>query len=879
MVAFPPFRLDLTEQCLWKGEQPIALRRKPFAILAHLVANAKKLVTHDELIERVWAGQVVSESAVRTHVHELRHALGEGLIETVIGRGYRFTAELVDDAAAPGLPAQAAPAGRDAELAALRAAFAKAATGQRQLCFVTGDPGIGKTTLVDAFLGEVAPSAALRGACVEQFGAPEAYLAVLDLLGRLRDAPERIATLVRYAPSFSLLVPHLLSEAQEAEARRRTRANGDCAMAREILDALDAMAATQPMVLVLEDMQWSDLATIDLVSQYGQRRERAKLLVIVTVRGEAARSTAHPINSVMRSLVARAGAISIPLAPLGEAAIADVIARRFVDHALPAAFAAIVERITGGTPLFLVALLDDLVDRGMIAQRDGRWQLVVTLDDVAAHRPASMRQLIDIQLDRLTATEQRTLEAASIVGAEFATELVAAALGVSMEAVDDTCDDLARRSLFLRRDGTEEWPDGTLQTRYAVTHSLVQETCAERVPHARRQRQHRAIAERLEAGFLDRTSEIAHVIATHLDAAGMAGRALQYYVAAAERTARRFASADALRLYRSARAALLRSPPSKERDEAELRLLLGAEEMHRSGANVLSSYGMASAALRANPQLGSEPTEMFRRAVDLSRSVGDSPRACAALAYLAARQTTLADHAGARTTCDQLDVELARCTLDGPMLAFARGPRGVNLFWRGELERASTLLAELTMDDLACDARGPSRHVVLVCYLAATTFLLGDRDLALQRALRAVEIGQRSQDEYMLGSTLSNLAEMHFLRGDDIDEIERRAKEVLALPGAEKWHSSSEVLLGWIRAKRTGGLSIAEASGLVDIYRRRIASLPMGATWLAQFLIAALRAGGHEAMAREIADQAIAFARTHEELVAEPRLVQLRSEL
>src|SRR5262245_51356881 len=102
MLAFPPFRLDLDEERLWKGNKLLALRRKPFAILRYLATNPRRLVTHDELLKHVWAGAVVSESAVRSHLHELRQALGDGVIETVIGRGYRFTAGIAaDDAAAP----------------------------------------------------------------------------------------------------------------------------------------------------------------------------------------------------------------------------------------------------------------------------------------------------------------------------------------------------------------------------------------------------------------------------------------------------------------------------------------------------------------------------------------------------------------------------------------------------------------------------------------------------------------------------------------------------------------------------------------------------------------------------------------------------------
>ncbi len=119
----------------------------------------------------------------------------------------------------------------------------------------------------------------------------------------------------------------------------------------------------------------------------------------------------------------------------------------------------------------MVSLLDELAGRGMLVERDDRWVLAVSIDEVRAHRPASVKQLIDMQLDRLPAAEQRVLEAASIVGTEFSTNLVAAALELSADQVDDTCDALARRSLFLRAE-----PDG----RYAVTHALIQEVCVER---------------------------------------------------------------------------------------------------------------------------------------------------------------------------------------------------------------------------------------------------------------------------------------------------------------------------------------------------------------------------------------------------------------
>ena len=90
IVCFGPFRLDLEEERLWNGERELRLRRKPFAILRYLALHPRRLVTYFELTQAVWGKVAISESLLRTHVHALRRALGEPIIETVAGRGYRF---------------------------------------------------------------------------------------------------------------------------------------------------------------------------------------------------------------------------------------------------------------------------------------------------------------------------------------------------------------------------------------------------------------------------------------------------------------------------------------------------------------------------------------------------------------------------------------------------------------------------------------------------------------------------------------------------------------------------------------------------------------------------------------------------------------------
>src|SRR5260221_11843241 len=165
-----------------KGDWEVALRRKPFAILEFLTANPRRLVTRDEVVGAVWGHIAMSESLLRTYISEVRRGLGEGTIETVVGRGYRFLLEVQQEASTS---SRADIVGREREMALLHQAFDAALhERKRQVVVLTGDAGIGKTTLVDAFVARMAAPGALvvRGWCVEQTGVVEPFFSVLAAL-------------------------------------------------------------------------------------------------------------------------------------------------------------------------------------------------------------------------------------------------------------------------------------------------------------------------------------------------------------------------------------------------------------------------------------------------------------------------------------------------------------------------------------------------------------------------------------------------------------------------------------------------------------------------------------------------------------------------
>src|SRR5215471_7543600 len=194
-LVFEPFRLDLTHGRLWRDHQLIALCRRSLAVLRYLVEHPGRLVTKAELRQQVWGDTHVTDTVLRVCVREIRVALGDSAaaptyLETVEPHGYRFRVAH-DRGDLP--PIAAGPiVGRQPEVNRLEEWFQRAATGTRQVVFVSGDVGMGKTTVVDLWLARPAAGSQVRtgrGQCVEHYGAGEPYLPLLEALGHLARGP------------------------------------------------------------------------------------------------------------------------------------------------------------------------------------------------------------------------------------------------------------------------------------------------------------------------------------------------------------------------------------------------------------------------------------------------------------------------------------------------------------------------------------------------------------------------------------------------------------------------------------------------------------------------------------------------------------------
>ncbi|MGE0684210.1 MAG: AAA family ATPase [Candidatus Binatia bacterium] len=536
--VFGPFRLDAATQQMWRGEALLPLQPRPFAVLNYLLALAGEVVDSATLLKTVWGPTHVGKAALKVCIRSIREALSDDVatpryIETVGRVGYRFIAPVTAGAAqAPGsthvpcsetqhsaLGAQdSVLVGREAELAQLHSLFEKAVSGERQLVFVTGEAGIGKTTLVDSFLQALDVRNWIgRGQCLEQYGEGEAYLPVLEALGQLcrgPDGPQVLAVLRQMAPTWVVQLPQWVSAGEAEALQAKVLGATSARMLREMAEALETLATQRPVVLVLEDLHWSDRSTLDLLTYVAQRRERAQLCVIGTYRLAEAATSEQPLIRLKNVLQTHRQCSELPLTRLTAEAVAAYVQHRFAGRLQPGELARRIHRRSEGNALFMVALADYYEYEKQ------------TMEEGV---PTTVQHLIAHQLTQLSTVQQQVVEGASVAGVEFGCAVVAAGIDVEPEAVDEVCAELSRTGQFLQAVGVLEWPDGTLSSRYRFRHALYSQVVYERMPELRRGRLHRRMGERVEMGYGKQARERAAELALHFERGRIIEKAVTYY--------------------------------------------------------------------------------------------------------------------------------------------------------------------------------------------------------------------------------------------------------------------------------------------------------------------------------------------------------------
>jgi predicted ATPase len=652
-------------------------------VLRYLVEHPSRLVTKAELRQRVWGDTHVTDTVLRVCVREIRAALGDPAsapqyVQTVGQEGYRF---LTGGDLEHSPPLRPGPlVGRQREVERLEGWFRRADSAQRQLGFISGEVGIGKTTVVDLVLGRLAAGSGVRvgrGQCVEHYGEGEPYLPWLEALGRLargQRGSEVLAAMRRYAPLWLVQLPGLVSELELERLQRQVQGATPARMVRELSELLDVLAAEAPLVVVLEDLHWSDRSSVECLTSLAQRPEPARLLVLGTYRQAELVIRRHPLRGMVQEMYGRGQAAELRLEVLSAADVAAYVAGR-LGGPVAAVLAAFIYERTDGNALFMVNMLEHLVQHRAVVRQEGTWTLREGAEKASV--PEGLRQLLMRRLESLKPEARRVLEVASVVGEVFTAAAVAAGVQGSVEHIEEVCEGLAAPHHFLDDIGLTTWPDGTSTGSYRFRHALYQHVLYEGLGTTRRGQLHRRIGARLEAGYGARAGEIAAQLAVHYERGGEVEQAVRYLQQAADNATRRNAHHEAIATLRKGLVLLATLPESPVRTQHELTLLLllGPRLMEAKG------YG--------GPEVG----ESCTRAYTLCQQVGEPRQRCQALQglyrfHVLRAQLRLADE------LSQQFFRLAQHQHDMTLVQEGYMDLGLIAYYRGDLVTARAHLEE-----------------------------------------------------------------------------------------------------------------------------------------------------------------------------------------
>ena len=766
--------------------------------------------------------------------------------------------------------------GREADIAQLEQCLETALSGKRQLVFVTGESGIGKTTVVDTFLASVSSRSDLwlsHGQCVEQYGAGEAYMPVLEAIGRLCQTPDsapRIETLLTYAPTWLAQLPSLLTEDERQALQRQVHDTTQERMLREIADALAAFTADHGMVLVLEDLHWSDASTLECLAYLAQRREPAKLLILGTYRPTERFSSEHPLQDIVHELQARGQCQELRLAPLSADTVQAYLTRRFARQPVPAQLSQLIHQRTSGNPLFIVNTVNYLINQGLLREIAGQWTVQDDIQLVAQAVPDSLRHLIEKQFERLSNDTQRLLEVASTEGNEFSTLAVAAGLQTELEDVERHCETLGRLGHFIRPLELEEWPDQTLSSRYSFIHALYQNVLYERIAATRRSRLHHRIGTRKEAAYGDQVNEIAAELARHFEVARDAERAVEYNRRAAEVARRRSAHREAIAHLRRGLAVLKQTkPPTPYRLEHELRLQTAL------GTSLMAIKGYAAP----------EVEHTYARAHELCAQIGDSPRLFPVLGGLWAFYNARAQLHTARELAVQI-LDLAQRIDKSLPLHLSHAWLGQTLFCSGEFvssrkhfEQAIGFYDVHTHNPRSASLPQDNGEVSLA-YTAWVLWLLGYPDQALKTSQAACALAQQISHPFSQTHALNFAAFLHQARGETL-LVQHRIEAAMALLQDQETPyrlAQSTILQGWALAAQGD-----PETGLTQLQQGVEAWCSTGAEQLHPYYLALLAEAYHHAgqpqAGLDTVTKALARVQDTQEHHYEAELYRLRGEL
>jgi predicted ATPase len=757
--------------------------------------------------------------------------------------------------------------GREKELTHLRAAFESAANGSGRVCCLTGEPGIGKTTVMETFLRELSTAGVdhylARGRCSERLAGSEAYLPVLEALDALlRGGDESLARLMSVvAPTWHAQI------ADRGHAERKVASQE--LLKRGLVAFLEELQRRQPVVIFLDDLHWADASTIDVLAYAATRCASQRILIVAGYRPADLAAADHPFLRVKLELQGHGIGREIPMEFLTRADVDRYLNLQFPDHRFPPELSARIHDKTEGNPLFMADLVRFLRDRGVFAEHDGRWVVVGQLPEIEKDLPESVRSMVEKKLAQLDEADHRLLLAASVQGHEFDSAVVSGALALDAAEVEERLDALERACGLVRLVREDELPDRTLTLRYRFVHVLYQNALYASLRPSRKASLSAAVAEALLRHHETQRSTVASELAMLFDAARDFERAAAYFLLAAEQAVRVSANKEAVLLARRGLDALTRMPETPERARQELRLqtTLGPALMATTGVGAPEVQAAYTRARALCQQVG-ETRELFTVSFGLYQ-------------YWIAR----AEYQMCRELAEQL-LALAQKLDDPAFLLLAHNSLANTLALSGEIERAVAhnqqaiaIYVPEHHHSLAALYSGWDPGVACRSGLAKNLWLLGYPDQGRRQGDEAIALAREIAHSYSVVFALVFNAMLH-QHCRDARRTQQQADAAIALAteqGLGFWLVWATAFRGWAMAEQ------GQAEEGIAQLRQAIGGWKAAASgafvpyFLALLAEAYTKNGQAEEALATLAEALAITERTHENV--EPELHRLKGEL
>jgi serine/threonine protein kinase/predicted ATPase len=774
--------------------------------------------------------------------------------------------------------------GRQKELAELWAGSAGADAGKGMLLCVAGEPGIGKTTLVEDFLDALAarnPSCLVaRGRCSERLAGTEAYLPWLEALDSLLRNAERQAqgeTVVfgaesvtqatkRLAPTWYAEVMPAQSSGSSVERLHAQRASSQERMKREFGTLIEEISGRHPVVLFFDDLHWADASTVDLLSFIASKFEGMHVLIVVTYRPTDMLLAKHPFLKLKPDLQARGACREIALDFLSREEIEKYLAFEFPENRFPDELPALIHAKTEGNPLFMADLARYLRDRGVITAETGRWALAQPLPDLERELPESVRGMIQRKIDQLSEEDRRLMVAASVQGYEFDSAVVAKVLDLDPADVEERLEALDQVYALVRLVSEREFPGHMLTLRYRFVHVLYQNALYASLRPTRKALLSAAVAEALLGFYGTQSAAVASELAFLFEAARNWARASEHYLIAARNAAEVFANQEAGALAERGLKMLRLLPDSAERARQELTL-----QMVR-GQSLMTAKGFAAP----------EVEQAFSRACELCLQLGERALLFQAQFSLAIVYVVKAEYDRAYDLAGQC-LRLGDHLQNPVMLMQSHFLLGLGRCYLGEFTAARVHFEQTfaTQDSVRIDSwvslYGP---VLGRAHLARMLLYLGYHDQSQQMMSEAIAQAERLRHPVGLANTFSLAAQL--------DSFHRHAQKTEELAEVIAWHSDEHGLPYYAAvATMTRGWALAaqgQAELGINLIREGLASYVATGTkqqhtYFLTLLAEALDKAGRASEGLEALTKAQSLIEKDKERFWEAELHRLRGEL